>query len=172
MTTHVLTVASYNIRKARGLDGRDDLVRIARVIGELGADVVGLQEVFAVQARRLAAELRMDLVMGVVREGRHGPYGNAAAAAVLRFVDLANLVAAPMQFIRFLRRETVRSLAGVEAALDPVEKIPEYKVCAVGLEAAGADRWPAVTLGISRRASMRFCPQRWPDERMFEGSRG
>jgi len=77
MSAHILTVASYNIHATRGLDGRDDLLRIARVIGELGADVVGLQEVFVVQAHRLAAELRMDLVMGVVREGRHGPYGNA-----------------------------------------------------------------------------------------------
>ena len=77
MAARALTVASYNIHKARGLDRRDDLARIAEVIGELDADVVGLQEVFAVQARDLAAALRMELVMGVVREGPRGPYGNA-----------------------------------------------------------------------------------------------
>lgn len=39
-----LRIASYNIRKARGLDGRRDPVRIADVINGLDADVVALQE--------------------------------------------------------------------------------------------------------------------------------
>lgn len=39
-----LRLASYNIRKAVGLDWRRDPMRTLRVIGSLGADVVALQE--------------------------------------------------------------------------------------------------------------------------------
>lgn len=39
-----LRLASYNIRKAVGLDWRRDPDRVMRVIGTLGADVVALQE--------------------------------------------------------------------------------------------------------------------------------
>lgn len=39
-----MRIASYNIRKAVGLDWRRDPLRIIRVIGELDADVVALQE--------------------------------------------------------------------------------------------------------------------------------
>ena len=37
-------IASYNIRKARGLDGRRDPGRVIDVINGLGADVIALQE--------------------------------------------------------------------------------------------------------------------------------
>jgi endonuclease/exonuclease/phosphatase family metal-dependent hydrolase len=40
-----IVVATYNIHGGVGTDGRHDLPRIIRVIGELGADIVGLQEV-------------------------------------------------------------------------------------------------------------------------------
>jgi endonuclease/exonuclease/phosphatase family metal-dependent hydrolase len=40
-----ITVVSYNVRRCRGLDGRRDPDRIAGVLGELDADVIGLQEV-------------------------------------------------------------------------------------------------------------------------------
>lgn len=43
-TSKPLRVASYNIRKARGLDQRRDPERILTVINGLGADVVALQE--------------------------------------------------------------------------------------------------------------------------------
>lgn len=43
-TSKPLRVASYNIRKARGLDQRRDPARILRVINALDADVVALQE--------------------------------------------------------------------------------------------------------------------------------
>lgn len=39
-----LRLASYNIRKAVGLDWRRDPARTLRVIGDLGADVIALQE--------------------------------------------------------------------------------------------------------------------------------
>jgi endonuclease/exonuclease/phosphatase family metal-dependent hydrolase len=57
-----LSVATYNIHRCIGLDRIRDPARIADVIGELGADVIGLQEVDArgrrfqnMLARRLGA---------------------------------------------------------------------------------------------------------------------
>lgn len=44
MTEKTLRVASYNIRKAVGIDRRRDPARILRILGELSADVVALQE--------------------------------------------------------------------------------------------------------------------------------
>ena len=48
-------VASWNIRKCRGLDGRRDPGRIAKVLNEIGADVVALQEADHRLGRRPAA---------------------------------------------------------------------------------------------------------------------
>jgi endonuclease/exonuclease/phosphatase family metal-dependent hydrolase len=80
-----IVVASYNIHRGVGLDRRLDLDRIAAVIGETGADVVGLQEVVrengrarADHAAYLADRLGMALVMGETRRyGVDGTYGNA-----------------------------------------------------------------------------------------------
>ena len=41
----MLTVVSYNVHECVGTDGRRDPERIARIIQELDADIVGLQEV-------------------------------------------------------------------------------------------------------------------------------
>jgi len=63
-----LRLASYNIRKARGLDGRRDPVRSAAVIGALEADIVAVQEadrrlgVRPAALTRHAIEAETDLV--------------------------------------------------------------------------------------------------------------
>jgi endonuclease/exonuclease/phosphatase family metal-dependent hydrolase len=72
-----VTVASYNIHKAEGLDRRVDLARIARVLSEIDADLIGVQEIYEPQAEALAAELRMGMAMGVTRRLGNVPYGNA-----------------------------------------------------------------------------------------------
>jgi endonuclease/exonuclease/phosphatase family metal-dependent hydrolase len=72
-----VTVASYNIHKAEGLDRRVDLNRIARVLREIDADLFGIQEIFQPQAEELAAMLGMDMAMGVTRHVRGVAYGNA-----------------------------------------------------------------------------------------------
>jgi len=79
-----VTIASYNIHRGVGMDRRLDLARIADVIAETQADVVGLQEVVredghdhADQAAFLAARLGMELVMGETRAHGSGTYGNA-----------------------------------------------------------------------------------------------
>jgi endonuclease/exonuclease/phosphatase family metal-dependent hydrolase len=80
VTARAFSVASYNIHKGRGLDGRRDLGRIAQVLREIDADVVGLQEVYHPQAEALARALAMDCAIGLTRRDRHGFYGNALLA--------------------------------------------------------------------------------------------
>jgi endonuclease/exonuclease/phosphatase family metal-dependent hydrolase len=77
-------VASYNVHACRGRDGRQDVERIAAVLREIDADLIGLQEVecregrsLVDQAARLAAALAMHLVEGPVLRVGSGWYGNA-----------------------------------------------------------------------------------------------
>lgn len=80
-----LRVATYNIHKCRGLDGRMRPERIASVLRELRADVIALQEVVDVrtgkpeldQVRRLGEALPgYHWHFGENRELRGGNYGN------------------------------------------------------------------------------------------------
>ena len=73
----ILAVASYNIHKAEGIDRRVDLSRIARVMEEVDADLIGVQEVYRPQAEALADSLGMRMVMGATRAQGGMPYGNA-----------------------------------------------------------------------------------------------
>jgi endonuclease/exonuclease/phosphatase family metal-dependent hydrolase len=80
-----IRVMSYNIHHGEGLDKRLDLERIARLILDAKADVVGLQEVDRgverTQKRDLPAELAKLTGMHVHFENNHpyqgGEYGNA-----------------------------------------------------------------------------------------------
>ena len=68
-----LRLATYNIHKCRGMDGRTRVDRIASVLGHLDADVMALQEVWGAgpeedgQAAALGAALGMGWVMDSVR---------------------------------------------------------------------------------------------------------
>lgn len=77
MKDSTFMVASYNIHRGKGLDGRVDLGRITEVLRQIDADVVGVQEVFEPQAELLAERLGMRLVMGVTHDSAGGQYGNA-----------------------------------------------------------------------------------------------
>lgn len=70
-------VATYNIHRARGLDGRVSLRRIGEVLRQVGADVIGIQEIFEAQAEHLAHELDMQLVTGITAHRLGGAFGNA-----------------------------------------------------------------------------------------------
>ncbi|HVQ76463.1 MAG TPA: endonuclease/exonuclease/phosphatase family protein [Candidatus Binatia bacterium] len=72
-----LVIASYNIHRAQGLDGRVDVGRIADVLAEVGADAVGLQEVFEDQVEAIAGALGMRAIMAATARRAGGPYGNA-----------------------------------------------------------------------------------------------
>jgi len=80
-----LRVATYNVHRCRGLDGRVRPDRIARVLEEVGADVVALQEVrgragdrpAVDQAAFLAEAVGMSLFFAPTRTLGGHPYGNA-----------------------------------------------------------------------------------------------
>ncbi len=84
-TSVVLRVMTYNIHHGEGLDGRLDLPRIARIIRESGASVVGLQEVDRgverTDRRDLIKELAdltgMSFAFGKNIDHQGGDYGNA-----------------------------------------------------------------------------------------------
>jgi endonuclease/exonuclease/phosphatase family metal-dependent hydrolase len=79
-----IRIGTYNVHKCVGLDRRRKPSRIAEVLQEIKADVIGLQEVLSIQdgpldlhqAEFLAKELGMHLAMGDVRQLRGGIYGN------------------------------------------------------------------------------------------------
>src|SRR2546429_1415136 len=73
----IFTGASYNIHKGCGLDRRVKLDRIAAVLEEIDADLVGLQEVLHPQADALAERLGMHVAMGPTHDRTAVPYGNA-----------------------------------------------------------------------------------------------
>jgi len=78
-----MRIVTYNIHKARGMDGRTSTRRIASVLANLDADIIALQEVFAVcdshegQVEAIAAELGLNSAFGCTRHHRSRPYGNA-----------------------------------------------------------------------------------------------
>jgi len=81
---HRFRIATYNIHKCRGVDGRTHPERIARVLEEVNADIISLQEVVSRegaassdhQADYLAGKLGFFGAMGETRRHRGGAYGN------------------------------------------------------------------------------------------------
>jgi endonuclease/exonuclease/phosphatase family metal-dependent hydrolase len=77
-----LRVATYNIHRCRGLDGRTSPSRIADVIRAIDPDIIALQEVVgasprsAGHAEELGAQLGMGWAMAPARHLRHALFGN------------------------------------------------------------------------------------------------
>lgn len=75
-------LATYNVHKCRGMDGRTRPSRIASVLKGLKADVVALQEVIGAgpggrgQEEEIGAQLNMVSVLASARILRGHPYGN------------------------------------------------------------------------------------------------
>jgi endonuclease/exonuclease/phosphatase family metal-dependent hydrolase len=80
--TRTIRVATYNIHRCRGLDGRTRPGRIAAVLAGVNADLIALQEVLgasplrAGQAAELGAALGMGWVMAPTRHFRTSLFGN------------------------------------------------------------------------------------------------
>ena len=78
-----LRIATYNVHRCRGLDGRTRPDRIAAVLSDIDADIVALQEVVGAGPRgvshieELGAALGMGWVMATVRHLRGHQFGNA-----------------------------------------------------------------------------------------------
>jgi endonuclease/exonuclease/phosphatase family metal-dependent hydrolase len=94
-------IATYNIHKARGLDARVRVERIARVLAAIDADVIALQEVVSRdgpsiedhQAGYLADRLGYRYAIGETRKHRGGVYGNVTLSRwdfeMVRHCDLS-----------------------------------------------------------------------------------
>ena len=80
--TRTVRVATYNIHRGRGLDGRTRIERIAAVLASIDADIIALQEVIGAsplrpgQAAELGAALGMGWVMAPARHLRNSLFGN------------------------------------------------------------------------------------------------
>jgi len=80
--TRTVRVATYNVHRCRGLDGRTRADRIANVLAGLDADVLALQEVVGAgpagggQAEAIGAALGMGWVMAAPRHLRGALFGN------------------------------------------------------------------------------------------------
>jgi endonuclease/exonuclease/phosphatase family metal-dependent hydrolase len=78
-----LRIATYNIHRSRGLDGRTRPERIAAVLGDIDADIIALQEVVGAGPRggshveAIGAALGMGWVMAPARLLRGHHFGNA-----------------------------------------------------------------------------------------------
>lgn len=81
--TRTIRIATYNVHRCRGLDGRTRPGRTAEVIRALDADVVALQEVVGAgphgggHLEALGAALGMGWVMAPARQLRGHSFGNA-----------------------------------------------------------------------------------------------
>jgi endonuclease/exonuclease/phosphatase family metal-dependent hydrolase len=71
-----LRVATYNVHKCRGMDGRTSALRVGEVLHEIGADIVALQEVMLHQAEVLSVETGLPFALGENRKHRGYAYGN------------------------------------------------------------------------------------------------
>lgn len=103
----LVSVLSYNIHECVGSDRRRDPARIAQVIKESGAQIVGLQEVHSDasgeeqlhQMNYLAALTGLQAVAGPAMERRNGHYGNVLLTSckilALHKLDLSYLAREP-----------------------------------------------------------------------------
>ncbi len=94
-------IATYNIHKGRGLDGRIRIERIAKVLAEIDADIVALQEVVSHEGRSiqdhqaayLAEQFGYFHAVGETRKHRGAVYGNVTLSRwkfeLIRHVDLS-----------------------------------------------------------------------------------
>ncbi len=74
-----LRLATYNIHRCIGMDGRQSVRRVLRVLAEIDADLIALQEVSAIgfnQAEHIAAELGFRVVFCPTLHGAEA-YGHA-----------------------------------------------------------------------------------------------
>jgi endonuclease/exonuclease/phosphatase family metal-dependent hydrolase len=94
-SVRTLRIATYNVHRCRGLDGRTRPERIADVLRSVEADVVALQEVIGPgphgggHLEALGAALGMGWVMSAARQLRGHQFGNAVLSSfpIVHYTD-------------------------------------------------------------------------------------
>lgn len=132
--TDCLRIASYNIHRCVGADGRMDAARVARVIAEIGCDTVGLQEVDnrpglridSMQLDFLAGATQMQAVAGHTIVRHEGRFGNA-------LLTRRPIVAVRRHVLSYGSREPRGAL---EADLEVAGKVVRVIVTHLGLRPA------------------------------------
>lgn len=151
-----MRLASYNIRKAVGLDWRRDPGRICDVLAEIDADIVVLQEADKrIGARqgvlpldRLSQELGYRLADVAIRPKSHGWHGNALlvrerlSIAETRRIDLPSVE--PRGAVSARLSDPALEVIGVHLGLNSATRRRQLAVLGDHVRAA---RHPAVIAG-------------------------
>ncbi|CAA7618385.1 endonuclease/exonuclease/phosphatase family protein [Magnetospirillum sp. UT-4] len=154
-----LSLASYNIHRCFGTDGRYAPERTVEVLEALDADIVGLQEVdmrLLVDGRAqldyLAATLGMHAVDGPNIKGRRGKFGNA----LLTRWPVASVQRVDLTIRHFEPRGAIIAEIEIEGrpmrvvvthlGLNPRERRHQVGRLMLALEPGGADR-PTIVMG-------------------------
>ncbi|MHC1725732.1 MAG: endonuclease/exonuclease/phosphatase family protein [Syntrophobacteraceae bacterium] len=133
------SVASYNIHRCVGVDRRFDPERIACVIGELNADIVGLQETDSQfyrdtnQIECLCQKTGLDVILGPTLRSHNGHYGNALLTSYpvkeVRRIDLSVYGREPrgaLDVDLLVKGETIRVIVA-HLGLGPFERRKQIK---------------------------------------------
>ena len=150
-----LKVATYNIRKAVGLDRRRDPERILRVLHEIGADVVALQEV----DRRLGRRASALPLQTIHDHGRYRPVAFDTRPDSIGWHGNALLVADHVQILdaAIIALPTLEPRGAVRADL----RIAGQRICVVGmhLDISGIRRRNQIQTILHSLATLdRNCP--------------
>ena len=129
-----LRIASYNIHRCVGNDGRVDTARVARVINEMNCDTIGLQEVASdqhgrhdsVQLDYLARNTHMKAIAGHTIVHHTGHFGNA-------LLTRRPVLAVRQHNLSFPRREP---RGAIEVDLDVAGQVMRVFVTHLGLRPA------------------------------------
>lgn len=114
MSKHSVRIATYNIHKSRGLDRRVNPDRVMKVLGELNADIIALQEVVCAakhdtpkrdQARFFATALSYNYCVGATRHWRGRIYANV----LLSRMPLRAAYTYDLSWRRYPRRSCLRA---------------------------------------------------------------
>lgn len=187
-----LTVASYNIHKAVGIDRRRDPARITAVIAEIGADIIALQEAdrrFGSRAGLLDLEaLRRDLGLIAVpmqtHRKAHGFHGNLilvrdALVEAVHQLDLPGIEPrGALMADLTIQRQSIRVIAAhlgltagsrlrqAQEILERLQRLDERPTLLMGdlneWRAAGRSSLDPLLAHFRPTASLRSFPSRFP----------
>lgn len=157
-----LRVMSYNIHHGEGIDGKLDVERIARLIIDAKADIVGLQEVDRgterVQKRDIGAELAkltgMKLVFDKNIPHQGGEYGNAvltkfpiksAKNTHLKSFNKGEQRGVQQLVLEVRGRDVLFMNTHLDARKDPIER--EHSATEIKEIVAAAGKMPVILVG-------------------------